>query len=295
MTDKTWGGIWTEQKLDAFEKYVKAYLKIMNNNRDKYGWKLIYFDAFAGSGSREAEHKDEKATELFDITEEEKAVYHGAAERVVNIGLRGFDFYYFIEEDEASKLKLEVKLKPVIKEKHLYAKFGSGDANDYLKEYSEAMKSNTKLRALTMVDPFGMQVNWESIKQLKGTKTDLWILIPSGVITNRLLFQNGRLPHINKLISFFGISESEIKGHFYKKQTSSGLFDNEDEVKKISDPIPKIAEVYIQQLGTIFKYVTPKPLVLLNSRNVPIYHFAFASNNEIAIKIASSIIGKKSK
>ncbi|MDR1941710.1 MAG: hypothetical protein LBQ47_05230 [Endomicrobium sp.] len=32
----SWGGQWTEQKLIAFEKYVNAYLTIMNKNRDKY-------------------------------------------------------------------------------------------------------------------------------------------------------------------------------------------------------------------------------------------------------------------
>jgi hypothetical protein len=47
-----WGGNWTEQKLNAFEKYVNAYLTIMNKHRDKNRWKLIYFDALAGSGSR---------------------------------------------------------------------------------------------------------------------------------------------------------------------------------------------------------------------------------------------------
>ena len=26
----SWGGQWTEEKLDAFEKYVNAYLTIMN-------------------------------------------------------------------------------------------------------------------------------------------------------------------------------------------------------------------------------------------------------------------------
>lgn len=26
-----WGGQWTEEKLDAFEKYVNAYLTIMNS------------------------------------------------------------------------------------------------------------------------------------------------------------------------------------------------------------------------------------------------------------------------
>ena len=46
---KKWGGKWTEEKLDAFEKYVRAYLTIMNNYRDVYGWKLLYFDGFAGS------------------------------------------------------------------------------------------------------------------------------------------------------------------------------------------------------------------------------------------------------
>ena len=48
----SWGGAWTEEKLNAFEKYVNAYLTIMNKYRGQYDWKLIYFDGFAGSGSR---------------------------------------------------------------------------------------------------------------------------------------------------------------------------------------------------------------------------------------------------
>lgn len=34
----SWGGQWTEEKLDAFEKYVNAYLTIMNASRDKYNF-----------------------------------------------------------------------------------------------------------------------------------------------------------------------------------------------------------------------------------------------------------------
>ena len=44
----SWGGQWTEEKLDAFEKYVNAYLTIMNVYKERYRWKLIYFDGFAG-------------------------------------------------------------------------------------------------------------------------------------------------------------------------------------------------------------------------------------------------------
>jgi len=46
--DEEWGGKWTEKKLDAFAKYVSAYLTIMKRN--PY-WKTIYFDGFAGSGN----------------------------------------------------------------------------------------------------------------------------------------------------------------------------------------------------------------------------------------------------
>lgn len=96
----SWGGPWTEQKLDTFEKYVRAYLAIMNNNRDKYDWKLLYFDGFAGSGSRTSEdtsNEIQEATNLFEseVTMEELRVYQGAAERVVGLekDTKGFDAY----------------------------------------------------------------------------------------------------------------------------------------------------------------------------------------------------------
>jgi len=61
-----WGGVWTQQKLDTFEKYGNAYLTIMNKYRDKSEWKLIYFDGFAGSGSRKTEnHNSELMASLF--------------------------------------------------------------------------------------------------------------------------------------------------------------------------------------------------------------------------------------
>ncbi|MEP0862608.1 MAG: hypothetical protein HRF52_14335 [Ignavibacterium sp.] len=55
-----WGGSWTEEKLEAFEQYVNAYLSIMNAQKKKYnGWPtIIYFDGFAGSGKRTKENKE---------------------------------------------------------------------------------------------------------------------------------------------------------------------------------------------------------------------------------------------
>lgn len=292
----SWGGAWTEEKLNAFEKYVNAYLTIMNKYRGQYDWKLIYFDGFAGSGSRNEDTTSEDNQLMIDlidehqITAEELTPYKGAAERVLNIAQDGFDFYYFIDKDAASSSQLQEKLKPNQKDKRL--EFRHSDANTEVSKLADAMRKNSKLKALVLLDPFGMQVDWSSIEKLKGTSTDLWILIPTGVIVNRLLDRKCKLTHIEKLTSFFGKDEAFLKNYFYDTRQENTLFGETEVVEKVQEPIRMIANLYIQQMKTIFKYVTEEPLVLYNTRNTPIFHFACASNNESAVKIAHEIINK---
>ena len=295
----SWGGSWTEDKLEAFEKYVNAYLTIMNSYRDIYGWKLIYFDGFAGSGSR-AEVRKDNDSELLRVLfaenvlkEDELNLYKGAAERVLSIDQRGFDYYYFIDKDKESSNKLEELLSSYKKDKCLT--FRDSDANKQMSLLSKAMINNKKIVSLVLLDPFGMQVEWNSIAALKGTRSDVWILIPTGVIVNRLLDRKGELTHIEKLISFFGKDEDFLRNYFYYKRQETTLFGDIEVVEKVKQPIQKIAELYIQRLKEIFKFVTEEPLVLYNSRHVPIFHFACASNNRNAVKIASEIINKKQK
>ncbi|MHC6203805.1 three-Cys-motif partner protein TcmP [Breznakiellaceae bacterium SP9] len=290
---ESWGGSWTEQKLNAFEKYVRAYLTIMNKHRDKNGWKLIYFDAFARSGTKEtAKEQFPPLFEEMGVTENEANVYRGATERIVSIDQRGFNVYYFIEKNENAKNELETRLAPLNPGQVFNFQFRSEDANEQIDKMAAAMKANKSLYSLALLDPFGMQVNWSSIEKLKDTNTDLWILIPTGVIINRLLDRQGKLSHLEKLVSYLGMTETEIRIYFYPKDQTAALFDIEEGSKKIADPIQKIANLYIQKLHDIFPEVTETPLALLNSKNVPIYHFAFASNNKTAKKIAGQIIGK---
>ena len=295
----SWGGQWTEEKLDAFEKYVNAYLTIMNAFRDKHNWKLIYFDGFAGSGSRNKKKKEKDSALLQDlfkelsIREEELNLYKGAAERVLSIPQRGFDYYYFVDKDSESSLKLHELLSRFENEKTLV--YRNSDANKQIEMLAGAMRKDKKLASLVLLDPFGMQVDWSSIEKLKETRTDLWILIPTGVIVNRLLDRKGKLSHIEKLKSFFGKDENFLREHFYTISQEQTFFGEIEKIKKVEKPIQKIAELYIQQLKDIFKYVTPEPLVLYNSRNTPIFHFACASNSRVAVKIANEIISKKQK
>lgn len=290
-----WGGDWTEQKLDAFEKYVNAYLTILNKHRDRYDWKLVYFDGFAGSGTRGIK-EEEEFPRLFDnselgISEKEVSVYAGAAERVLKIEKRGFDYYYFNEPHEESLESLKSKLIPSIGNKRV--EFRKGDANNELLKLAQGFKNNNKLKGLVLLDPFGMQINRSSIDALKGCSLDLWILVPTGVITNRLLDRKGKLHHTKKLQKFFGMEEDKIKAFFYRKQNGVNIFGEEEEnLIKLPNAISRISELYIDILKEIFKEVSSEPLTLYNTKGVPIYNFIFASNNPTAAKIASQIIGK---
>ncbi|MBR5898664.1 MAG: hypothetical protein IKZ14_04265 [Muribaculaceae bacterium] len=87
------------------------------------------------------------------------------------------------------------------------------------------------------------------------------------------------------------MTKEEIEAAFYERTIMPTLFGEIEEVHKKQQPIEKIAQLYIQRLNTIFANVTSEPLVMRNSKNNPIYHFAFASNNSTAVSIASDIIG----
>jgi len=288
---KSWGGDWTKQKLDAFEKYVRAYLKIMNKQKEKYnGWPTtIYFDGFAGSGINLPKEDNLKSDPLngLELENEASQYYVGAAERVVSMDL-SFDEYYFVDYNKKAIESLKKKLSPSQKGNRVY-KYIVKDVNEGINKLS--LHLDSKKSALVFLDPFGMDIQWNTISLLKGKRVDLWILIPTGVAINRLLDREGELRHLDKLEECLGLSETEIKREFYLEREEFNLFNGKiKSLEKISDSISHITKLYIKQLKTIWNFVTDEPLVLINSKNVPIYHFVFASNNQTALKIASGII-----
>lgn len=289
-----WGGSWTDIKLEAFEKYVNAYLTIMKKQKVKYnGWPTtIYFDGFAGSGIRDSKLKVNEENLFSDyFANEETQLYKGAAERVLSLTQK-FDYYFFVDNDKKAIDNLKQKLSDL----SLISKncnFIPDDVNNQLIKLSEFL--NSQKAALVLLDPFGMQIDLVSIEKLRAKRVDLWILIPSGVIINRFLDRKGKLIFTNKLQSYFGLTGEEIRNRFYGTRKIETLFGSEDAVIKTNNSIAKIAELYIEKLKDIWKYVSDKPLILFNTRKVPIYHFVFASNNQTAFNIAKQIIEKKTK
>jgi hypothetical protein len=86
------------------------------------------------------------------------------------------------------------------------------------------------------------------------------------------------------------MSKDEILEHFYSKRHT--LF-GDTEVVKGSDPINRLHELYASRIaGNVFKYVS-NPKVLRNNSGSPLFHFFMATNSEIALRIANSIVNPK--
>jgi three-Cys-motif partner protein len=276
---KGFGGNWTEKKIEILVEYAKAYLTIMNKYRY---WKLLYFDGFAGSGII---YKDNKIDIWTTI---------GAAKRIVEIDEPiSFDQYYFVEKNSNNAKKLSKSTKESFPQKKIDIKVG--DCNAELKRLAKYLKTegNKKYRVLAYIDPCGMELEWSSVKELKGTKIDIWILVPTGLGVNRLLKKDGNISNawLKKLVTFLGMSESEIKKYFYTNKTELTLFGEVTHQAKEANAISKSAELYRKRLMEIFKYVS-KPFVLQNSRGTTMYHLFMASNYRTALKIANDIIKK---
>ena len=276
--ENKFGGSWTEQKIYILETYAIQFLKVFKNKPNE---KLLYFDGFAGSGSIEVESEQES----------EPKIIEGAALKILKIEEpRAFNMYYFVEKKKTISKSLE-KIKAQFPNKEIYVQ--AKDCNQKLKDLAGFLRSfkGKDYKVLAFIDPKGMQLEWSSLEILRGLKIDLWILNPTSG-ANRLLVRKKEIDEswLNRLKLFLGMKEEDILNHFYSKRTN--LFGDIDLVKE-NDPINRLHELYASRIaGNIFKYVS-NPKVLRNNSGSPLFHFFMATNNEIGLRIANSVVNPK--
>jgi three-Cys-motif partner protein len=268
------GGSWTETKIQILVKYTKAYLTIMN----KYRFKLIYFDGFAGSG------------DIMIGNEDEFKIIKGAAKEIVSItDPISFDIYYFVELDKDKSYNLEYELQQ-IRENNVHVV--NADCNKKLVDLAKYLRLHSNFRALVFLDPFGMNLDWNSVEVLKDLGVDIWLLSPTGLGAGRGLKR--RIDGIpdswwSKLETFFGVDRRVIQESFYEEVEETDLFGQRIYKRKISQSNNKLFELYKKRTLKIFKYVSD-PYVIVNKNNSLMYHFFCASNNTAAIRIANGIV-----
>lgn len=286
------GGNWTEEKLNRIRKYLSAYSTIMN----KYNFTYAYIDAFAGMGYRnlkeyDVDQNDSQST-LFlpELAEPEPQSFMDGSARIALQIRPEFDKYIFIEKDREKSNELS-QLKSDFISLANKIEIVNSDANLYLQNICQ--KKWKTHRAVLFLDPFGMQISWETIVAIANTKAiDLWYLFPVGVAINRLLKRDGQIKESirHRLNETFGTTD--WYDAFYSASQSVDLFGNFS-IEKIAD-CQMIAQYFLDRLRTVFAGVAKNLLLLLNSNNTPLYLLCFAAANErgakTAIKIAQDIL-----
>ncbi len=258
----------------------------MNKYAPKYNWKLMYFDGFAGSGFIKKETEKEDQNRII-----------GAAKRILDIEEpTSFDMYYFVEKEEKNATELSKNTKDLFPSKTIHV--ANDDCNNRILKLSKFLgtQEGKQYKVLAYVDPYGMQLNWESIKVLENASVDLWVLVPTGLGVNRLLKKDGKISDawLTRLELFLGMGRQEIKEYFYNERVELTLFGEELKITKEDKAINKSAELYSERLNTLFKFVS-KPYILRNASNSMMFHFLMASNNKSAVGIANDIVSKYNK
>ena len=274
---KKFGGSWTNKKLDSLKQYVLAYEKVMENQK----FKLLYIDAFAGSGYRKVK-KDESPIGDFQK----------GSPLIILENTQRFDEYIFIEKDPDIFQTLK-QIEDQFSSKNLT--FENEDANVCIKKLCETTNW-TNHRAVLFLDPFAMEVEWDIIKAIAQTQAiDLWILFPAMAV-NRLLCRDGKIPEklCKKLDKTLGTAE--WREAFYQEKQQLSLFDKNSEIEKVAS-FEDIKRFYLDRLKTVFPGVTYNPLPLKNSKGSILFYLYFAVSNprgkSIALNISQHILGRE--
>jgi three-Cys-motif partner protein len=284
------GGSWTEDKLERVRRYLVEYAKIMRKRR----YRFAYVDAFAGTGYRTAEEPDPEGVQLFpELSESEARGFLDGSARIALLSEPRFHEYVFIERRKARCEELGL-LRKDFPDKADDIKIVREEANGYLRKMC-AETDWSGQRAVLFLDPYGMQVEWQTLVAVASTRAiDLWLLFPLGVAVTRLLVRDGDIPDSwgTRLDKLFGTHEWFEA--FYTTEIQPGLFGNESHTERVADA-ERIGQYFVERLAGIFPGVAKNPLTLRNSTNVPLFLLCFATANPIAVgtalRIAEYILG----
>lgn len=277
------GGEWTERKLDVLEHYLAAYLTALKG----MPFAKVYIDAFAGTGY--VGGAVEAASGGDDFSGEMTALVEGSARRALRLA-PGFDRYIFIEKSGARCKALQDLKKKFPSHADAIA-IKQGDCNAIL----QSLKLDRNTRGVLFLDPYGMQVEWETLRAVAETGVlDTWILFShSGA--NRMMPRGGNIPETwrRRLNLVFGTDEWEPR--FYREDPQGDLFAPEP-VRAKEVTLAELTTFYRERLGRIFPKVSKEVCELKNSRGIPIFSLLFACANpnrkahKLADKIASHLL-----
>ena len=281
---QSFGGSWTDTKLQSLEEYLDAYTTALKEQPSKeHPFRLIYVDAFAGEGAWQP--KSSYADDYGDYRE----MVEGSARIALKIKDRQFDRLIFIEKD-AKRFESLRKLRAEHSDRDIVVL--NEDANKALPSICDELAWDDRL--VVFLDPFATSVEWRTIERLATTeKVDCWILFPLSAVARILPTDEMPPPQwVERLNVIFGGREHWET--LYQDSVQLPLF-GERGTERTSGS-SGIAARYKERLKSVFAQIAPTSRTLRNSKNAPLFELIFAASNPrgapIAVRIANHILEK---
>ena len=270
-----YGGDWTKEKLDILKKYLDAYTTALKNK----SFKLMYVDAFAGTGYLELPRPDREDVEVQEFI-------HGSASIALLTSDKQFDRLIFVERDQARCAELE-KLKSGYPNRDI--RILNDDANQFLSSLREDWQ---RWRGVLFLDPFATQVEWSTLRTVAGFEAlDTWILFPVSAIA-RMLPTSRRPDDIEnkwaeRLTKIYG---NETWRALYSESRQLDMF--VDVTHERYPGVDELLDIYKKNLKGLFgDRFLDRSRPLKNSRGSVLFELLFCtgSGNPQAIGVAKRI------
>jgi three-Cys-motif partner protein len=261
---------WSELKLEIVEKYGAAYTKAFANQR---GLKKFYVDAFSGAGVH--------------VSKRTRDQVEGSPARALKVS-PPFDHFYFIDLDPGKTQHLATLCQG-----RSDVDIVTGDATSYLtKTLLPNIQYKKFNRALCLLDPYGLHLNWDVMLQAGQSKAiDLFLNFPVMDMNRNAVWrapENAPRDGIERMNRFWG--DESWRQAAYVESDQGNLFFERDVVKLDNTAIVKAFQTRLQTVAG-FEFV-PDPLPMRNTNKAVVYYLFFASQKPVAKRIIEDIFSK---
>lgn len=278
------GGPHTQLKEEVVLRYLEAYLVALSAQP----FNLTYIDAFAGSGWRRSTGSPGGAGT------------RGCALKVLAMPRR-FHRYSFgdLKPQNVASLNQEVE-----QQREAWSAAGlalpqqpevsvaCADANDLVADECARLRANRMARAVAFLDPFGMQVKWETLRRIKETgKVDLWLLLPIHIGLVRMLPRHGRMHEAwkRRLDEFLGYTGWREQA--YPETTTVDLFGERTVTQRVE--ADQLTNIVMARLRELFGTGLLNRALDLHIGGRRSYTLVFACTSPVsgAVRVAHNIAG----
>ena len=266
-------GYWSEIKLEIIEKYALAYSLVFSSPKYRY-LHHVYIDAFAGPGTH--------------ISKTTKGQVRGSPQIALDI-IPPFKEYYFIDTDgdKVNELKKIVSNYPRAKT-HIIQE----DCNSaLLKSVFPQVQRGDYRRGLCLLDPYGLDLNWEVIETAGKMRTiEIFLNFPVMDMRRNVLLSNPKEAtpeNIKRMDAFWGTHSWNDIAYFQTQDLFGDIIDVKQKNIKL------VTSAFKERLleAARFEYV-PEPIPMRNTKSSILYFLFFASNNKTGNKILTDIFDK---